>query len=121
MADKEYIAKRLGLKHISKKTANQLLDILYDVEDEQGYANKTISAAINYLQDTDKHKEKPTVYFESRHESGNIFVLLGKVNSALRDNDEFKALWSEIQKGSCVQAIKRIKEKVNLIDLDGIY
>ena len=91
------------------------------MEDEQGYENKDISAAINFLQGTDSREEKPTVYFESRHESGNIFALLGKVHSALKDKDEFNALWTEIQKGSYEQAIKLIKEKVILIDLDGIY
>lgn len=121
MTREQKVAERLGLTHISEKTANKLLEILYVVEDEQGYENKEISAAINYLQGTDSHDEKPIVYFESRHESGNIFALLGKVNSVLKDKDEFNALWAEIQKGSYEQAIKLIKEKVTLIDLDGIY
>ena len=121
MTREQKVAERLGLNHITEKTANQLLKVLYAVEDEQGYENKDISAAINFLQGTDSREEKPTVYFESRHESGNIFALLGKVHSALKDKDEFNALWTEIQKGSYEQAIKLIKEKVILIDLDGIY
>ena len=121
MTREQKVAERLGLNHITEKTANQLLKVLYAVEDEQGYENKDISAAINFLQGTDSREEKPTVYFESRHESGNIFALLGKVHSALKDKDEFNALWTEIQKGSYEQAVKLIKEKVILIDLDGIY
>ena len=121
MTREQKVAERLGLNHITEKTANQLLKVLYAVEDEQGYENKDISAAINFLQGTDSREEKPTVYFESRHESGNIFALLGKVHSALKDKDDFNALWTEIQKGSYEQAIKLIKEKVILIDLDGIY
>ena len=121
MTREQKVAERLGLNHITEKTANQLLKVLYAVEDEQGYENKDISAAINFLQGTDSREEKPTVYFESRHESGNILALLGKVHSALKDKDEFNALWTEIQKGSYEQAIKLIKEKVILIDLDGIY
>lgn len=121
MTREQKVAERLGLNHITEKTANQLLKVLYAVEDEQGYDNKDISAAINFLQGTDLREEKPTVYFESRHESGNIFALLGKVNSALHDKDAFNELWAEIQKGSYEQAIKLIKEKVILIDLDGVY
>lgn len=121
MKREEKVAQMIGLNRISDKTANRLLEVLYAVEDEQGYDNKEVSAAINYLQGTESHDEKPTVYFESRHESGNIFALLGKVNSAMHDKDAFNELWAEIQKGSYEQAIKLIKEKVNLIDLDGLY
>lgn len=121
MEKKSSIVDRLGLNQISQKTADRLLEVLYRVEDEQGYENKEVSAAINYLQEKDDGKQKPIVYFESRHESGNIFALLGKVNSAIQDNDAFNELWAKIQQGSYDQAIKLIKEKVTLIDLDGIY
>lgn len=65
--------------------------------------------------------QKPTVFFESRHESGNIFALLGRVRNALRDKMEMDALWARIQQGSYEQAIELIKEQVNLIDIDGVY
>ena len=115
------IIERLGLTKISDETAKRLLDALYKVEDEQGYLNESVTTLVSYLHSRQANEGKPTVYFESRHESGNIFALLGKVNSALHDKQEFDALWSQIQKGSYEQAIVLIKEKVTLIDLDGIY
>ena len=121
MENKESIVKTLGLNQISDSTAKRLLDALYKVEDEQGYLNESITTLVSYLHSRQVTETKPTVYFESRHESGNIFALLGKVHSAMHDKDAFNELWAEIQKGTYAQAIKLIKEKVNLIDLDGEY
>ncbi len=121
MANQESIVDKLGLNQVSDATAQRLLDALYKVEEEQGYLNETVTTLVSYLHSRQSQKGKPTVYFESRHESGNIFALLGKVNSALQDKDAFNALWAEIQKGSYEQAINLIKERVNLIDLDGNY
>lgn len=64
---------------------------------------------------------KPTVFFESRGESGNIFALLGKVSKALNDEKAVDELWKQIQQGTYNEAIQLIKQKVNLIDEDGVY
>ena len=64
---------------------------------------------------------KPTVYFESRGESGNIYALLGKVSQALNDEKAVDELWKQIQQGTYSQAIELIKQRVTLIDADGLY
>lgn len=64
---------------------------------------------------------KPIVFFESRGESGNIFALLGRVSQALNDEKAFNELWEKVQQGTYPQAIQLIKQKVNLIDEDGVY
>lgn len=68
--------------------------------------------------------EKPTIHFRSRHESGNIFSILAMVRQELRKQrriTEYNELWEQVQKGDYENAIRLIREKVNLIDDDGIY
>ncbi len=68
--------------------------------------------------------EKPTIHFRSRHESGNIFAILAMVRQELRKQrriTEYNELWEQVQKGDYENAIRLIREKVNLIDDDGIY
>lgn len=68
--------------------------------------------------------EKPTIHFRSRHESGNIFAILAMVRQELRKQrriTEYNELWEHVQKGDYENAIRLIREKVNLIDDDGIY
>lgn len=68
--------------------------------------------------------EKPTIHFRSRHESGNIFAILAMVRQELRKQrriTEYSELWEQVQKGDYENAIRLIREKVNLIDDDGIY
>ncbi|MBD5099805.1 MAG: hypothetical protein HDT29_00655 [Clostridiales bacterium] len=64
---------------------------------------------------------KPTVYFESRGESGNIYALLGRVSQAMNDEKAFNELWEKVQQGTYPQAIELIKQRVTLIDADGLY
>ena len=68
--------------------------------------------------------EKATIHFRSRHESGNIFVILGLVRREMQKQrriTEYNDLWEQVHKGSYDDAIRLIREKVNLIDDDGIY
>lgn len=65
--------------------------------------------------------EKPTVHFNANGESGNIFVIMARVMYAMTDPVEFDALWKKVQQGTYQDALKAIREKVNLIDDDGIY
>ena len=116
------IAEKLGLKSISQKTADKLLLALYSVEEEQGYLNESVTELVSYLHlRQQKSGNKPTVFFESRGESGNIFALLGKVSQALNDEKAVDELWKQIQQGTYNEAIQLIKQKVNLIDEDGVY
>ncbi len=114
------IANELGLDRISAETADQLLDVLYRMEDEQCYECKKVSLAINYLQN--KYVQiKPVVHFNSIGESGNIFVILARVKNALNNNDAFNVIWNKVRQGNYDEALATIREKVNLIDDDGIY
>lgn len=64
------------------------------------------------------------IHFRSRHESGNIFAILGMVRDEMRRQrriTEYNELWEQVQKGDYENAIRLIREKVNLIDDDGIY
>lgn len=64
------------------------------------------------------------IHFRSRHESGNIFAILAMVRQELRKQrriTEYNELWEQVQKGDYENAIRLIREKVNLIDDDGIY
>ena len=63
----------------------------------------------------------PTVRFRSRGESGNIFFLMSLVAEALNDEERTGQLWKEIKQGSYDEAIEKIRRRVNLIDLDGLY
>lgn len=64
------------------------------------------------------------IHFRSRHESGNIFVILGMVRDEMRRQHritEYNDLWQEAQKGDYEDALCLIREKVDLIDDDGVY
>lgn len=64
------------------------------------------------------------IHFRSRHESGNIFAILGMVRDEMRRQHritEYNDLWQEVQKGDYENALRLIREKVNLIDDDGMY
>ncbi|MDE6604802.1 MAG: hypothetical protein K2K85_02130 [Clostridia bacterium] len=116
------IVEKLGLTSISQKTANKLLLALYSVEEEQGYLNESVTSLVSYLHLRQQQSgNKPTVFFESRGESGNIFALLGKVSQALNDEKAINELWKQIKQGTYIEAIQLIKQRVNLIDEDGVY
>lgn len=67
--------------------------------------------------------EKPIVHFRSRHESGNIFVILGLVRRALQKQrriTEYNDLRDKVTgSGNYRDALAIIRETVNLIDDDG--
>ena len=68
---------------------------------------------------------RPEIHFASRHSSGNIFVILGLVREALRKQrryTEFNDLMDRVQQQMDYKsALDVIREKVDLIDDDGIY
>ena len=67
--------------------------------------------------------DKPTIHFRSRHESGNIFVILALVRRELqkqhRINDYNNLRDRVTASGSYEEALAVIRETVNLIDDDG--
>lgn len=69
--------------------------------------------------------KKPRVEFESRGESGNTIHLLCLVRAALRKQHritEYNDLREAVlNSGSYDEALGYIREKVELVDLDGLY
>ena len=68
-------------------------------------------------------KPKTKVTFHSREPEGNIYYVLGKVSIALRKESriiEFNDLRDELYESkSYAEALAKIREHVDLIDLDG--
>ena len=67
---------------------------------------------------------KPKIEFHSRGPSGNIFYLLGMCRDVLRKQHritDYNTMWEEVQKGDYANAIRVIREYIDLVDLDGIY
>lgn len=69
--------------------------------------------------------KKATVHFHSRGESGNIYAILAKTSAALLKAGrigEFNELRDAVTASrSYEEALKRIREKIELIDDDGEY
>lgn len=67
--------------------------------------------------------KKPAVTISSLGEGGNIFAILAKVYSAMRQNSlsqEYNRLKSDVMECKTYdEAIVRIKQDVDLIDTDG--
>lgn len=69
--------------------------------------------------------DKPAIHFQSRHESGNIYFILGKVSDALH-KEQMAAAFDDLRdrvfsSGSYQNALDIIRETVDLIDDDGVY
>ena len=68
--------------------------------------------------------DKPTIHFQSRHESGNIYFL-GKVSDVFHKEqmaESFDSLRDRVfSSGSYQNALDIIRETVDLIDDDGVY
>ncbi len=66
---------------------------------------------------------KPRVEFDSRGESGNIYCILARVRTVLRDlgrAGEYDEVYRAVTtSGSYREALGHIREKVDLVDLDG--
>ncbi len=68
---------------------------------------------------------KPRVEFNSRGESGNIYRILGMVRTALqklhRITDYNEIYFAVTSCGSYKEALDIIRQKIDLVDLDGLY
>lgn len=69
--------------------------------------------------------KKPRVEFKSCGESGNIYYILALVRNALRKQQriqEYNDLRDAVtSSGSYKEALGHIREKIDLVDLDGQY
>ena len=69
--------------------------------------------------------EKPTVHFRSRHESGNIFVILALVRHKMQKQrriTDYNNLRDRVtSSGSYEEALAIIRGTIELIDDDGIF
>ena len=68
---------------------------------------------------------KPKVEFNSRGESGNIYRILGMVRTTLqklhRITDYNEIYFAVTNCGSYKEALDIIRQKIDLVDLDGLY
>ena len=67
---------------------------------------------------------KEVIHFQSRHESGNIYWIMGKVRDIMRKERRITAwnnAWERIQKTDYAGALEILRELVDLIDDDGRY
>lgn len=68
---------------------------------------------------------KEVIHFQSRHESGNIYAILGLVRDVLRKQrriTDYNEMWERVQDSwSYPDALAVIREYVDLIDDDGVY
>lgn len=69
--------------------------------------------------------KKPIVNFDSQGPSGNIFYILGLVRESLRKQRriiDYNECWEKVQaSGSYEEALRIIREYVELIDVQGRY
>lgn len=67
---------------------------------------------------------KEVIHFQSRHESGNIYWIMGKVRDIMRKErriTDWNNAWERIQKTDYAGALAILRELVDLIDDDGVY
>lgn len=68
--------------------------------------------------------KKAEIHFRSRHESGNIYWIMGKVRDIMRKErriTDWNNAWERIQKTDYAGALAILRELVDLIDDDGRY
>lgn len=67
---------------------------------------------------------KEVIHFQSRHESGNIYWIMGKVRDIMRKErriTDWNNAWERIQKTDYPGALAILRELVDLIDDDGVF
>lgn len=67
---------------------------------------------------------KEVIHFKSRHESGNIYWIMGKVRDIMRKErriTDWNNAWERIQNTDYPGALAILRELVDLIDDDGVY
>ena len=67
---------------------------------------------------------KAVIHFQSSHETGNIYWIMGKVRDIMRKErriTDWNNAWDRIQKTDYAGALAILRELVDLIDDDGRY
>ena len=67
---------------------------------------------------------KAVIHFQSSHETGNIYWIMGKVRDIMRKErriTDWNNAWERIQKTDYAGALEILRELVDLIDDDGRY
>lgn len=67
---------------------------------------------------------KAVIHFQSSHETGNIYWIMGKVRDIMRKErriTDWNNAWERIQKTDYAGALAILRELVDLIDDDGRY
>lgn len=65
---------------------------------------------------------KAVIHFQSCHETGNIYWIMGKVRDIMRKErriTDWNNAWERIQKTDYAGALEILRELVDLIDDDG--
>lgn len=69
--------------------------------------------------------KKAELHFQSRHETGNIYAIMGLARDVLRKQrriTDYNEMWERVQDSwSYPDALAVIREYVDLIDDDGVY
>ena len=67
---------------------------------------------------------KAVIHFQSSHETGNIYWIMGKVRDIMRKErriTDWNNAWERIQKTDYAGTLAILRELVDLIDDDGRY
>ena len=67
---------------------------------------------------------KAVIHFQSSHETGNIYWIMGKVRDIMRKErriTDWNNAWERIQKTDYAGALAILRELVDLVDDDGRY
>ena len=68
--------------------------------------------------------DKAVIHFQSSHETGNIYWIMGKVREQMQKEHriaDWNNAWERIQKTDYAGALAILRELVDLVDDDGRY
>jgi hypothetical protein len=69
-------------------------------------------------------RKKAEIHFSSRHETGNIYWILGAVRMQMQKErriTDYNNAWERVQKTDYAGALAILRELVDLVDDDGRY
>ena len=69
-------------------------------------------------------REKAVIHFASKHESGNIYWILGAVRMQMQKErriTDYNNAWERVQQTDYAGALAILRELVDLVDDDGRY
>ena len=69
-------------------------------------------------------RKKAVIHFRSRHQTGNIYWIMGAVRDQMRKEQritDWNNAWERIHETDYAGALQIMRELVDLIDDDGVY